>query len=253
MFKRLLVLFAVFVSANSFAACEQLLPWGLPKTPQHTIELCQIAYYTAFDPQTKNPSFSAELLLYENVSGIENRKGSFKKHPLVPSNQQATARTYSGFSSENRRFDRGHLAAPRNMRKDSVAMIQSFYYTNILPQTVALNRGEWSSLEGSVGSHVKEERPLYVISGAIYEKRPPETLGSSGNWVPTHTYKLVYDKVHNKLATYVLPNTDEVSGAMKTFYVPYETVEKLTGNTFFPDMPDDIRKALIQGPMDKAW
>lgn len=245
--KRLLLALLFFCS-SAFAAsdCNQLVAWGFPKPVHPTTPLCQIAYYTEWDSATKNPAYSAEYLLEENVSGIENRQGVFKQHPNIDPKLQATNEDYARSG-----FDRGHLAPAGNMRKDSAAMAQSFYLTNMVPQYPQLNRKVWAALERYVRGKVTPERPLYVISGPIYDS-PKKTIGN-GVWVPSHTFKVIYDLRGNKVAAYVVPNTPDVRGKLANFYMPYEKVEALAGVTFFPAMSVDVKKFLRDVPIDKAW
>lgn len=238
----------LFVCSSAFAAsdCNQLVAWGFPQPQKQTTPLCQIAYYTAWDPSTKNPAYSAEYLLEENVSGAEQRQGTFKQHPLIDAKLQATNEDYARSG-----FDRGHLAPAGDMRKDSAAMEQSFYLTNMVPQYPQLNRKVWAALERYVRLKVTVERPVYVISGPIYgtEKK---TIGN-GVWVPTHTFKVVYDLRGNKVASYVVPNTPDVRGKLDSFYVPLAKAEELSGIKFFPAMSADVKGFMKDGPLNKAW
>jgi endonuclease G len=244
--KKLLVSLLFVVSSVAYAACDQLVAWGYPKPQQPTIALCHIAYYTAWNPATKNPAYSAEYLLEENVSGTEERQGSFKQHPNIDSKLQATNEDYARSG-----FDRGHMAAAGNMRKDSAAMEQSFYLTNMVPQYPQLNRGIWAALERYVRLKVTPERPVFVITGPIYGS-DQKTIGK-GVWVPSHTFKVVYDLRGNKVSSYVIPNVPGVSGKLNSFYQPYTKVQELAGIDFFPQMSVDVKKFLKDAPLDREW
>lgn len=241
--KKLFFIF-LFLCSAAFADCDQLVAWGFPTAPPQSIALCQIAYFTEWDPTTRNPAYSAEFLLEENVSGIEDRKGTFKQHPNIAPELQATNEDYykSG-------YDKGHMAPAGDMRKDSVAMAQSFYLTNMVPQLPILNRRFWKSLETTVRNKVKPDRPLYVITGPIYSH--PTILGK-GVWVPSHTYKIIYDKRANTVASYILPNDKTLDGKLPSFYVALEQIESITKLTYFPSMPADVRTTLKQTPLE-GW
>jgi endonuclease G len=238
-----LFLFLAFLSSSVFADCGQFVAWGYPAAT-NAIPLCQISYYTQWDPATKNPAYSAELLLEENVSGVENRKGTFKQHPSISTDLQATNDDY--FKSG---YDRGHMAAAGNMRKDSAAMEQSFYLTNMVPQVPILNRRFWASLEGSVRSKVTPERPLFVITGPIYSV-PSKMIGHNV-WVPTYTYKIIYDKTTNTVASYILPNDLAIKGKLTSFFVSLEKVESITKISYFPSMPPVFHTTLKQKPLEQ--
>lgn len=233
----------LFLCTSAFADCDHLLPWGYPIVHKQTVALCQIAFFTSWNPDTKNPDFSAELLLLENVSGIENRKGIFKPHPNIPPEIQASNRDYSKSG-----YDRGHLAPAGDMRKDSAAMEQSFYLTNMAPQRPGLNRVDWAQLESFVRKHVYADRPLYVITGPIYIGSP-KVIGNNV-WVPSYFYKIIYDKNANAVSAYVMPNIDEVTGNINSYRVNLQQIEAATGIEFFPLMPVEYRKSLRQLRLD---
>lgn len=240
-----IVLAFLFFCSSAFADCEQFVAWGFPTQPANSIALCQIAFFTQWDVDTKNPSYSAEFLIEENVSGQEDRKGTFKPHPNTPVGRRSTNADYlkSG-------YDRGHLAPAGDMRKDSAAMAQSFYLSNIIPQLPILNRRFWKSLESQVRTKVTPDRPLYVITGPIYVY-PPRTIGNNV-WVPSYTYKIIYDKNSNMMASYMMPNELTISGKTASFFVSLETIEQYTGQEFFPKMPPEVKAALKQVEL-KSW
>ena len=235
-----------FLCSSVFADCNQLVAWGYPTAPINSIALCQISYFVEWNPATKNPAYSAELLLLENVSGIENRQGVFKPNPNTPVDRHSTNADY--FKSG---YDRGHMAPAGDMRKNSVAMAQSFYLSNMVPQLPILNRRFWAALEESVRSKVKADRPLYVITGPIYET-VPKVIGN-GVWVPSFTYKIIYDKTSNTVASYMMPNVSTINGKISSFYIPLEQIESITQLTYFPEMTPSVRTALKQVPLDQGW
>jgi len=73
--------------------------------------------------------------------------GSFKRHksfhidPNVSSScQQLSAKTYK---KKGQRYDRGHLVPANHLDYSKVAIRQSNFMTNILPQAASMNRGAW--------------------------------------------------------------------------------------------------------------
>jgi endonuclease G, mitochondrial len=243
--KKILVSFLLF-AATANAACDNMVAWGFPKPKQETISLCQIGYYTEWNSATKNPMYSAEYLIEENVSGVENRRGEFKPHPNIPAEKQASNWDYARSG-----FDRGHMAPAGDMRKDSAAMQQSFYLTNMVPQYPDLNRRVWAGLERYVRLKVTPDRPLYVITGPVYDGS--KKMIGNGVYIPSHTFKVIYDLRNNKVASYMVPNAQKVEGALSTYFVEYERIEELTGINFFPAMSVDVKKFLKQLPLDKNW
>lgn len=147
-------------------------------------------------------------------------------------------------------YDRGHLAAAANMRMSTAAMEQSFYLTNMVPQTPALNRGEWAALEELVRDKVEYHKPIYVISGPIYIGNPT-TIGGRVQ-VPTHMFKIVYNKEDNVVASYIMPNTVRLNGRVEHFYVSLSEVQRLANIEIFPRMPLGVRNSIKQKPIS-SW
>lgn len=44
-------------------------------------------------------------------------------------------------------YSRGHLVPAGDMKWDSLAMVESFYFTNCIPQETKFNNGKWNQLE----------------------------------------------------------------------------------------------------------
>ena len=124
--------------------CDQFMPYGYPTVMgrAHTSQLCRIAFYTLHDDQLKVPVYSVELLLPENINGVNPRIDKFKADPDLQAVARAVPGDYVGSG-----YDKGHMAPVEDMRKDSAAMLQSFYMSNMVPQDPILNRGVWRSIE----------------------------------------------------------------------------------------------------------
>ncbi len=69
-------------------------------------------------------------------------------------------------------FDRGHLAAAGNHRKDQLHCQQTFLLSNMSPQVgKGFNRDSWNRLERLVRDHTKTHRNVYVCTGPLYLPR----------------------------------------------------------------------------------
>jgi endonuclease G, mitochondrial len=69
-------------------------------------------------------------------------------------------------------FDRGHLAAAGNHKKDLVHCQQTFLLSNMAPQVgKGFNRDSWNRLENHVRKLTKENRNVYVCTGPLYLPR----------------------------------------------------------------------------------
>ena len=66
-------------------------------------------------------------------------------------------------------YDRGHLAAAGNHRRNQKAMDETFFLTNISPQVgKGFNRDKWNDLEKHVRKLARNSLNVYVLTGPLY-------------------------------------------------------------------------------------
>jgi endonuclease G len=230
-------------------SCDQFVPYGYPQvisrvTPDST-SLCRIAYFALHSNSWKIPYYTVELLLPENVSTENVRKNDFRVDLSVPEYGRATLKDY-----ERSGWDRGHMAAANNMRRDSAALSQSFYLSNMIPQDPSINRGIWKKLEMQVIRWVKkEERELFVITGPVINNR--DTFRTIGNQVavPYETFKIIVDKKQNDAIAFIVPNGRPAFGDLPSKLTEYrikmDEIEAFIQIRLFPNAPSEIREKLL--------
>jgi endonuclease G len=104
-------------------------------------------------------------------------------------------------------YDRGDLAWSQS------SMSESFYYSNISPQTSGFNRGIWKKLEGQVRTWAIENEAVYVVTGPILS--PDLTkIGPNQVSVPKYFYKAILDYrgPDIKAIAFIMPNTTQTLG-----------------------------------------
>lgn len=208
--------------------------------PTTTPLLRKEGFILAYNGQTRNPQW-----VYHKLTAVTSEKTTsredceFKPEPLIPAHLRASLKDYSGSG-----FDRGHLcpAADCNTQK---AMQESFFLSNIAPQTPAFNRGYWKKLEGHVRGLTKNHHAVHVFSGPLYLSSKGrdgkryvkyQVIGKSDVAVPTHFFLLVFAEQTNEkmLATgYILPNKSiDANTPLKKFATSVEEIEKASGTLF---------------------
>ena len=86
--------------------------------------------------------------------------------------------------------DRGHQAPIASFRGTGKAKKTNFL-SNITPQTSALNRGAWRSLENAV-RNLARIRVCYVVTGPLYEQETPPLPGADEpHKIPSGYWKIV--------------------------------------------------------------
>lgn len=234
---KILALAFLVTSAYAYSSgCDHFLPYGVPKT--QSIKLCRISYSTYYSNAEKRPLFSAELLLTENLNGKNVRNDNFQEDPALPIHLQVDEKDLVSSG-----FDRGHLAPAEDMRTNSVALEQSFYMSNIVPQNPYMNRGAWKALETYTRKVAMAYGHAYVITGTITDKSSYNL--PSGAIVPTYLYKIIVTKQPFQMIAFKMPNTDVRGTKFTNFVVPVSVIEKDTKINFFPALKDKSPKSYV--------
>ncbi|KAJ2629310.1 nuclease [Coemansia sp. RSA 1290] len=212
---------------------------------------------TSYNRALRNPNWVAEHLTRENLQGTADRADSeFHEDPDIPSSFRALLKDYyrSG-------YDRGHMCPAADAKKDTQAMNETFFLTNIAPQVgKGFNRNYWASLETFVRDLTKSFDDVYCISGPLYLPQKEgdkwmvryEVIGNPPNVaVPTHFFKVILAKRKNEsgfaIGAFALPNKEiDNSVPLTNFSFPLEYVEKAAGLKFFDQVE---RKAGVVAPL----
>ena len=175
------------------------------------------------------------------------RGNDFKEDPEVP--------TGSATLADYRRsgYDRGHLAPAADMAYSLRTMGDSFFMSNMSPQRPKFNRGVWKDLEAQVRDFAITERDVYIVTGPILPKTKTVTIGSNKVTVPTHYYKIVYDRTPpEKMIAFILPN-DGSDRPLQDFAVTVDAVEAATGLNFFSVVPQPKQEQLESTISVQDW
>ena len=175
------------------------------------------------------------------------RGDDFKEDPDIPTGS-ATPADYRSSG-----FDRGHLAPAADMAYSMRTMGDSFFMSNMSPQRPKFNRGVWKDLEAQVRNFAITEQDVYIVTGPILPKTKTVTIGSNKVTVPTHYYKIVYDRTPpEKMIAFILPN-DGSDRPLQDFAVTVDAVEAATGLNFFSVVPQPKQEQLESTISVQDW
>ena len=187
------------------------------------------------------------LTKQQALTKATRRGNDFKEDPEIP--------TGSATLADYRRsgFDRGHLCPAADMAYSMRTMGDSFYMSNMSPQRPKFNRGVWKDLEAQVRSFAITEGDVYIVTGPILPKTKTVTIGSNKVTVPTHYYKVVYDRTPpEKMIGFILPN-DGSDRPLQDFAVTVDAVEEATGLNFFSTVPQPKQEQLESTITVEDW
>ena len=196
------------------------------------------AYMVSYNETALLPDWVAYELTEEETDGPLSRRGlRFMPDPDCDC-RQADNNDYrhSGYS-------RGHLAPAGDMKWDSIAMIESFYFTNCIPQDKQLNNGLWNQLEMKTRALARQYGRVYVACGPVF--RPTDTLriGYHGVVVPSACFMalLVPDGDGYQAVAFMMDNGGETR-KLKECALSVDELERLVAIDFFFSLPDKVEE-----------
>ena len=148
------------------------------------------------------------------------RKDNFKPDP------QLVDETNIAFYYLKSGYDRGHvMPAADNLCQTQAIQDESFYFSNMIPQTHRLNAGDWKSLETATRNWALISAKVRVWSGAIGEEKKIGLVS-----IPTQCWKVV--NIAGKWHAYLFNNDLSPADGFQNNEVPLAQIEKLTGFKF---------------------
>lgn len=247
--------------------CKRTYPWGAPRIKDKVVNgrslyLCNEGFSVQFDPKTKVPLWTSEVLTADNIEHpLIKYKDGFKVDPAFPKGIQLND---GDFGSE---ITQGTLSSPINqtftiedeeveLAKNKKAQREAHYYTNVFPIN---NNGAlqmWNQAAYDAKSMTPKMRTLFVTSGVLFlnGKTNGETKSSQAK-IPTHMYKIITDPQYKGTVSYIIPNKviyygQEIKNIPKQdiyfcnngpctlndFIVTIKEVERVSGIEFYPDL-----------------
>jgi endonuclease G len=163
--------------------------------------------------------------------GDLGRQASFTLDPEVPPRCQQT--TAAAYSHKPERYDRGHLVPANHLDHSRVALKQSNYMTNIVPQAANMNRGAWYRTEKIVECY-RDIDELLVLGGVIWGNDPSDDyfLQSHGVATPDAFWKLII-RGKDRVMAWIIPNVPEATyKRLDQYLVSVKRLEARLGETF---------------------
>ncbi len=162
------------------------------------------------------------------------RTDKFKADPFLSQFQIArvTEKDYKGSITG---YDRGHMAPSGDFRWNPEADAESFFMTNMSPQSKNLNQRAWNKLEERVRSWACGLGEVKVYTGPVLNNQQFPLLESCVA-VPKQFYKIVvaYSNGHYQGIGFIYNQSDD-GDPFKERAVSIRSVEQATGIDFFKD------------------
>jgi endonuclease G, mitochondrial len=196
-----------------------------------TKQIVKHQYFTlSYNEKFEQAEWVAYELKQEYLKNNDFKRPYFIEDPKV-STGSADWRNY-----KNSGYDKGHLCPAGDMEFNEDAYNDTFYTSNISPQQHNFNSGIWNRLEQKTRYCAEKYNDIYVVTGGIL-KDSDKKIGTEKVAVPKYFYKIILAKSgkDHKAIAFLVPNEDS-NKSLYEFVVPIETLEKMTGIDFFPNL-----------------
>lgn len=196
-----------------------------------TKQIVKHKYYTlSYNEKFEQAEWVAYELKKEYLTNNDFKRPYFIEDPKVVTGS-ADWRNYKKSG-----YDKGHLCPAGDMEFNKDAYTDTFYTSNISPQKHDFNSGIWNRLEQKTRYWAEKYNDIYVVTGGIL-KDSDKKIGTEKVAVPKYFYKIILAKSgkEHKAISFLVPNEDS-DKSIYDFVVPIETLEKMTGIDFFPNL-----------------
>ena len=240
--KILIWLLFLLIAFNSFAQAK-VAHLELPKAKPSDQITTHTGYTLSYNSNYHIANWVAYELTEKETTPVVKRNNHFIPDPLLSSGSASNS-DYKGSG-----YDKGHLAPSADMCYSYQTMAESFYLSNITPQTPSFNRGIWAKLEKQVRQWAIDDKAVYVVTGTVLTKGLP-TIGYDRIAVPAYFYKVILDYTEPDIKGigFIVPNQGSEE-PLQYYAITIDSVEKVTGTDFFYQLPDDQEK-IIESTID---
>ncbi len=202
-----------------------------------TGKIIEHKYFTlSYDEDHEQAEWVAYVLKGEEVEmpWVE-RPDRFNKDPKVKTGSaEWSDYTHSG-------YDRGHLIPAADRAFSEEAITETFFMSNISPQSRNFNKGIWRELEETTRSWAKKYKKLYVVTGPILEDGGKGSIGKNNEvTIPTAFYKVLLDLSEPGLKgiAFVIPNQISYE-PLYQYATTIDKVEEATGINFYEELMEE--------------
>jgi endonuclease G len=219
----------------------------LPKISRTDVVIPHTGYILSYNEKHELAIWVAYVLTKKETQAVVKRNNHFIVDPLV--------KTGSANNEDYQKsgYDRGHLAPAADMCWSETTMEESFYYSNMSPQVPAFNRGIWKNCEAQVREWAKLYDSVYIVTGPILNKKLP-FIGANHVSIPNFFFKVVLqpNSGKEKALGFLIPNKAS-SASPKQFVVSVDSIEKLSGIDFFPQLNKPQEKKIEHFADTNLW
>jgi len=211
----------------------------------------QIVHHEGYSLSYSEPHEQAEWVAYElKKSHLTNT--NFKR-PYFEIDKAVKTGAANWRNYKNSGYDRGHLCPAGDRSYSKFAYDETFFTSNISPQEHGFNSGIWNTLEQKVRYWASKYDGVFVVTGGVLRGQI-RTIGEERVAVPNQFYKVLIDSNSGRVKTiaFLFPHENS-NRPLYEFVVSVDSIEKLTGIDFFPELEDSLENRLEASSSYKDW
>jgi len=211
----------------------------------------QIVHHNGYSLSYNEMYEQAEWVAYE-LKKEHLSKNDFKRPYFEIDNAVKTgAANWRNYKKSG--YDKGHLCPAGDKRYSKAAHDETFLTSNISPQEHKFNAGLWNRIEQKTRYWAGRYNGVYVVTGGVL-KGQMKTIGDEDVAVPNQFYKVIldYNNGKPKVIAFLTPHQDSKQ-PLYNFVVSVDSIERLTGIDFFPELDDEIETKIEASNDYKNW
>ncbi|MBR5591617.1 MAG: DNA/RNA non-specific endonuclease [Kiritimatiellae bacterium] len=207
-------------------------------------------YWVGWSPMCGHPAYAVYTVPTSKVLDEPPERPAFMVDPEAPDCPDPSDYTRTG-------YDRGHMA-PNYLiatRYGKAAQRETFFMSNIVPQSPVLNRGPWRILEQIVAKDLtKQDVELWVITGPVPAAK--QTYISRGKArIPKGFFKIIASVKEGRLRAIgaYMPQNIRSDKHPRYCLTSIDAIEEMTGFNFFSALPEAEQEKLERVEPTRFW
>lgn len=232
----------IFSLIYSFVYSQDLRPLGLYN------DIVSHTYYTlSYSEDHEQAEWVYYVLNSNQLNSSTERKNNFRPDNKV---KTSSAQLYDYKGSG---YDRGHLAPATDMKYNTISMSESFFMSNMSPQSPSFNRGIWKKIEKQFRDWSYKYGELVIITGPVLNGENYGSIGYNKVTIPKWYYKVAIDPSNYERNLAILIENKGSSASIKSFVVTIDYLEEFSGLDFFHNLSDEIEESFESSIHTNLW
>lgn len=241
------------------------VPFGMPEragapAPDDVMVLRRKGYWVGFSPSCGHPVWAAYTLPTKIVASSLQRPATFEEDPDLKKMEVPNAPVDAYYRGSG--YDRGHMAPNHAIatRYGKSAQLETFYFSNIVPQKPTLNREPWRILEHLVAEDFSAlGDKLWVLVCTIPDEDPNQKLTAKKRKgyvrIPKGFGMIICGLHEGKLRAmaFYLPQETREDKSPRYCFTSIRALEERTGLNFFPKLSTLQQNDLETVEVNRYW